>query len=224
VAAVLLSLILASTVAASAVHPMFVRADSGAGNWAGFTGRIQVRPDTFGMAVWPGGYLGDGTFVQAGVYMPGSAYTLPGEAKLFFWATTNTADPAFGPFPLQWISIPNATLWSWYVVEATKVGNIWTFRYQDPALAWHTAGTFLSTGTLGSFQIVAEYWAEGPQPFATQAIQHAWVKNTTGGWFATPMWYSADSERCGHDAMTSTTPSNALFKSTEGGACVYRLW
>lgn len=213
--------LLPPTANAATVHPIFVRADSrAAGAWAGYTANVQVRPDSFGMYTWPGGYLSDGTFVQNGMLMPGSTYTRPGEALIFAWATGAQGDP----LPLAWVSIPSVVLYSWYTFELTKSGSTWTFRYKDPAGAWHTQGSFTRSATLATFSIVAEYWAEAPSAFGTQAIQHAWVRSGTT-WGATSMAYGPPADQCGHETITSTTPSNAVFKAVEGPCIPYVvLW
>lgn len=220
IASVLAAILMIATtgsMSATAVHAIFVRADTqSVGAWIAYTANIQVRPSaTLQTAVWPGGYLNDGTFIQSGVVMPGSPSTAPGEALLFAWATTNTADPSAGPMPLAFVSLPNVTLYSWYTVELYRAGtNAWTFRYK--ALTdgiWHVQGTFARATTIGSFQIVTEYWADAPTSFGTQAIQHAWVKSVGGSYGVVSMAWSTDALQCPVERIRSTTPSNAVFES-----------
>lgn len=207
------------------IHPIFVRADClTSGSWTGYSARVQVRPDPLGTYVWPGGYLSDGTFVQSGMMMPGSPWSQPGEALIFAWATTNTAASDTGPLPLAWVSVPSPVALSWYTFELTKVGRTWRFRYRDPAGAWHAQGSFARAATLFSFQIAAEYWADGPSAFATQAMQHAWVLSGAR-WGPTSMAYAPNEEQRGHETIQSVVPGNAVFRAVEAPGPAYKvLW
>jgi hypothetical protein len=206
-------------------HPIFVTAAAGTtGAWTGYTATVQVRPDTTGMYVWPGGYLADGTFVQNGMLMPGSPFTQPGEARLFAWATTNTGDSELGPFPLAWVSIPNARLYSWWTFQLVRRADHWTFRYRDPAGLWHRQGSFTSRAALDVFTVNAEYWASGPVRFGTQVVRKALVR-VGSRWVLASMAHGPPSDQVGREEITSACPGNAVFRSVSGPRVFYRvLW
>jgi len=199
-----------------AVHPIFVTADVGlAGSWTGYRASVQVRPLTF--AVWPGGYLTDGTFVQNGFIKNGD------DLYVFAWATTDTSNGDFGVVPLTLRKV-DPKPGSWVTFELAWACGRWTFRYQD-ATGWHAQGSWRSTARLSAFLVANEYWATTAAPFGTQAVRH--VKVRASGVWATPkeMAFSATDERCGHDSITSSVPGSLVFRSVEGPCRMYRrLW
>ena len=221
----------ASMVKGDTYGPRFVSANAAtSGAWYGYTAKVQVRPAgtvSSILAVWPGGYMSDGLFVQNGMLMPGTAYSLPGEALIFAWATYNTASSSGGPVPLVWISVPNATLYSWYTFQLTHsaVNDKWYFRYQDPAGVWHTQGAFAGNGrTLYSFGANTEYWSAGTETFGTQAMQAVRVYSGSS-WVLTSTAYGPPASQCGHETIQSATPGNLVFKAVEGQCVPYAiLW
>lgn len=219
VAAVLAAAILAPNAAAEGERPIFVRADSmTTGAWHGYSARVQIRPAGTAsgpLYVWPGGYMSDGMFVQSGVQMPGSNGST--SAWIFAWATYSTSDATSGPVPLTWIEVPNATMYSWFTFQLVRsaANDKWYFKYQDPAGAWHTQGSFAGGGRrLGSASGVVEYWSTGPDAFGTQAIQSFRVHNGTS-WVLTPTSYGPPPDQCGHESVTSSTPGNLVVKAEE---------
>lgn len=194
----------AGSASANPVGPVFARADStqGNGGWTGYTANIQVRPLDY--AVWIGGFLSDGaTFAQSGLaYIDGQYYAF----GLAFNGGTLEANCE------NWTPI-SAPLYSWVTFRLTRgAGNIWYFRYQD-ATGWHDQCSFTLSATLANFQIAHEMWTAGPQWFPTQAIQHAWVRNTVGQYINTTMVWSTDSTTCQYERLRSTTPSNVVIES-----------
>lgn len=198
-------------------HPVFIRADSGAGRWTGYTANLQIRPLEY--ALWSGGYLEDGTFVQNGFIV------FDGRRYAFAWAPPK--------LDIQYTELPDyIPMYSWITFQLTQTNNTWKFAYKDNN-GWHEQGSFQNNSKLRTFQLVDEYWVHNPEApcsnscYTTpiqpkvQAIQHARVR--TGTKFrVTPMYYSAN-EDCGYNHMTSTTPSNLVIRSGPG-PCYKRLW
>lgn len=199
-AAVVMIAATGSVSAAPTIH--MVRADSGAIAYTGYTANIQVRPLDY--AVWIGGYVGS-TFVQNGF-----AYIDEGDAPgLYAFSCSGACGSGAGGESWQLVT---PTMYSWMTFQLTKVGTTWTFRYQD-ATGWHTQHALSSSASLTHFQIVVEYHNDGPLAFTTQAVQHAWVRSSTGAYVNTGMAWSADATHCPVERMRSTTPSNVVIES-----------
>lgn len=203
-------------------HPYFVRTDTqSAGTWTGYSAAIQVRPLTY--AVWPGGYLDDGIFVQNGlIYFDNALYA-------FAWATGDTAGPVdIGPFPLTLTKItPKAGSFITFQLIRLKygTGTTWMFRYQD-ALGWHNQGTFErpTKTTLRSVQYMVEQWAVTNPKFETQVMRRVSVREGEPmTWVRPSLAYSSMSdEQCGHESVTASAPASLVFRSIETPCVSYR--
>jgi hypothetical protein len=194
-------------------HPIFTSANvDQTGSWTGYRATIQVRPLTY--AIWPGGYLSDGTFVQNGFL---NNY---GEGLYAFaWAISTAGAEAV---PLTFTKVTPTPL-SWVTFELAWASGRWTFRYRDAA-GWHRQGSWRSNARLEAFQVVNEYWAPEPHPFATQAVRNVQVRDK-GGWFSPSMSYGPPPETCGHDIITSRVRGSLVFRSVEAQCEPYSvLW
>lgn len=212
-------------------HPYFVRADTQqSGAWTGYRATIQVRPLTY--AVWPGGYLEDGTFVQNGLVHPYLDY--PDSLWAFAWAPNGGAYPAveelvvadlgptrydFGPTTRGTIAKPG----SWITFEMYWSRGIWTFRYQD-ATGWHKQASFRSNSKLRSVQFMVEQWGVTNPAFRTQVMRDVQVRTAAGKWIAPNLAYSSGSdEQCGVEQITRTAPSSLVFKMATNAPCYKSL-
>jgi hypothetical protein len=195
-----------ASASASAIHPIFVRADiETAGAWTAYRVSIQVRPLAF--AIWPGGYLADGTFVQNGMLVQSDGL------YAFVWATrdgyrTSVSDPV----PLTLTRITPKT-GSWVTFEMSWDAGRWTFRYQD-ADGWHVQGSFTSRSLLKSVQFVNEYWAETWRSFPIQ-VMHGVAVRSASTWTSPSLVHSPSPEACGHESITRSAPASLTFQPAE---------
>lgn len=212
--AALAVLTLAPATRAAEAHPYFVRADtSAAGTWTGYSAAIQVRPLTY--AVWPGGYMSDGTFVQNGLV------TFDGNLYAFAWATG--VDQEVLPSTFTKIN-PLAGSFVTFQLIRLKYSDTWMFRYQD-ATGWHNQGTFTRPAgtTLHSVQYIVEQWAVTNPPFETQVMRRVSVREGEPmSWVRPSLVYSSTDEQCGHETVTASAPASLVFRSIETTCVSYK--
>ena len=177
------------------------------GPWTGYRADIQVKPLTF--AVWPGGWLTDGTFVQSGFIKNGDSLFV------FAWATNNTENSDYGLFPLKYTEVKPAPL-SWVTFELVRVtASKWRFRYMD-VTGWHIQGYFYSRSTMDFSMWVNEYWAEGPAPFRKQVMRNVLLRDISGRWsIPADVDYSAFEGQCEHERIMSPKKGTLVFTSVE---------
>ena len=194
-----------------AFGPWFVSAQTQTtGCWTGWEASIQYRPQT-GPApatppyIWTGGYLRDGTFLQAGLASG------PEQPQGFAWRiqTGKVDGIAWRPIP----TIPGA----WHSFRAVRTAGVWTISMDGRALDRYT-----NRNCLGVFQAVIEKWSETDPGPGTAAFRNLRVRTQSGAWVAPPGFAFAP-PGCGSQAI-SRKPGNLVILPSSDCAHWTLLW
>jgi hypothetical protein len=202
------TLLLAAVLAFS---PWFVTAQTQTpGCWTGWSASIQYRPQT-GPApasppyIWTGGYLRDGTFLQAGLASG------PEDPQGFAWRIqTGKVDG------IAWRPIP-PTPGAWHAFRAVRSRGIWTISMDGRVLA-----RYANRSCLAVLQAVTEKWAdESPGP-GTAAFRRLRVRTAAGLWVVPPD-FAFGGPGCGADAI-SLHPGNLVIRPSDRCVGWRQLW
>jgi len=197
-------------------------ATENSGSWTGYSARLQVRYGASGVAFWPGGLLTDGTFVQSGLIQPGP---LNDCTYVFAWAApAGSAHPhEEAKMPVVQTCVHNARVGSWYTFQLFRSGATWTFRYQDPAGAWHTQGRFTDKASLYTVNVTVERWTAIASSFYTQVATNFMVRRGTT-WAYVPTAYGSGAG-CDMEKVTSPRAGSVTFVYGPAACRLYRrLW
>lgn len=213
-AAVSVALAGAQSVSAAGPQPFHVIAGTQSVISAtGWRGSIQIRPAvTVPVAYhWIGGYLADGTFVQAGIALASPA--VGPYPRAFVWHMTPGSTPLY-------FDLAGAAVGDWYAFEATRSGAIWSYRMTSPNGVTATLLNVANGSNLATFQADAETWMDQWAAFPVASMRAIAVRSGST-WTIPHLVFGASEPVCGEAEIKATPGLNLVFRPTAGGSPCY---